>query len=58
MMQLDIFAYSSIYPFRSDMAADASSRKEFIDWNIDQISKYGTDGVDIGNINIEAVAFF
>lgn len=30
------------------MAADASSRKEFIDWNIEQISKYDTDGVDIG----------
>lgn len=31
----------------SSMAKDSSSRKSFIDWNIDQIKKYDTDGVDI-----------
>lgn len=32
----------------SSMVADPSSRKQFIDWNLDFIEKYGTDGVDIG----------
>ncbi|GAA5811546.1 hypothetical protein MFLAVUS_004984 [Mucor flavus] len=31
----------------STMASSASSRKEFIQWNIDQIKQYDTDGVDI-----------
>ncbi|KAI9494952.1 glycoside hydrolase superfamily [Zychaea mexicana] len=31
----------------STMAADPGQRKNFIQWNIDQIKKYGTDGVDI-----------
>ncbi|KAI8146556.1 glycoside hydrolase superfamily [Fennellomyces sp. T-0311] len=31
----------------STMAADANQRKNFIQWNIDQINKYDTDGVDI-----------
>jgi chitinase len=32
------------------MASSASSRKEFIDWNVEQIAKYKTDGVDIGSL--------
>lgn len=32
------------------MASSASSRKEFIDWNVEQVTKYKTDGVDIGNL--------
>lgn len=32
----------------SPMVATADSRKAFIDWNLDFISKYNTDGVDIG----------
>lgn len=32
----------------SPMVASASSRKKFIDWNLDFIEKYKTDGVDIG----------
>ncbi|GAN08582.1 chitinase [Mucor ambiguus] len=31
----------------SPMVATASSRKKFIDWNLDFIEKYKTDGVDI-----------
>jgi chitinase len=31
------------------MVATAESRKRFIDWNIQFIEKYNTDGVDIGN---------
>ncbi|KAL9547909.1 hypothetical protein PS6_006893 [Mucor atramentarius] len=31
----------------SNMASSASSRKEFIDWNVEQVTKYKTDGVDI-----------
>ncbi|EPB85064.1 hypothetical protein HMPREF1544_08193 [Mucor circinelloides 1006PhL] len=31
----------------SPMVASASSRKKFIDWNLDFIEKYKTDGVDI-----------
>ncbi|KAK4512505.1 uncharacterized protein ATC70_003206 [Mucor velutinosus] len=31
----------------SRMASTSSSRKEFIDWNVEQITKYKTDGVDI-----------
>ncbi|KAI9248263.1 glycoside hydrolase [Phascolomyces articulosus] len=31
----------------STMAADPSQRQAFIQWNVDQINKYGTDGVDI-----------
>ncbi|KAI8987339.1 glycoside hydrolase superfamily [Mycotypha africana] len=31
----------------SKMAASKSSRKQFIDWNLQQIETYGTDGVDI-----------
>ncbi|KAI7849592.1 glycoside hydrolase superfamily [Circinella umbellata] len=31
----------------SSMAADLIQRKNFIKWNVDQINKYGTDGVDI-----------
>ncbi|KAI7904799.1 glycoside hydrolase superfamily [Cokeromyces recurvatus] len=31
----------------SEMAKSPSKRKEFINWNIEHISKYNTDGVDI-----------
>lgn len=32
----------------SKMVAMAEHRKKFIDWNLNFISKYNTDGVDIG----------
>lgn len=32
----------------SPMVATAAGRKKFIDWNLDFIEKYQTDGVDIG----------
>jgi GH18 family chitinase len=32
----------------SKMVAQAEYRKKFIDWNLNFISKYNTDGVDIG----------
>ncbi|CEP10584.1 hypothetical protein [Parasitella parasitica] len=35
----------------SPMAASASNRAAWIQWNVDFISKYGTDGVDIGELN-------
>ncbi|KAI9486143.1 MAG: glycoside hydrolase superfamily [Benjaminiella poitrasii] len=31
----------------SDMAKSSATRQKFIDWNIEQISKFNTDGVDI-----------
>ncbi|ORZ11138.1 glycosyl hydrolases family 18-domain-containing protein [Absidia repens] len=31
----------------STMSADASQRKTFIDWNVDQVKKYDLDGIDI-----------
>jgi chitinase len=37
----------------SPMVAQPESRKKFIDWNLDFIEKYGTDGVDIGKQNME-----
>ena len=32
----------------STMAADPTQRRNFIKWNVDQINKYGIDGVDLG----------
>src|ERR1700730_1220260 len=32
----------------SPMVSTADTRKNFIDWNVDFITKYNTDGVDIG----------
>jgi chitinase len=32
----------------SPMVASPELRKHFIDWNLDFIEKYNTDGVDIG----------
>lgn len=32
----------------SPMAASASNRAAWIKWNVDFVTKYGTDGVDIG----------
>ena len=32
----------------STMAADSTQRRNFIKWNVDQINKYGIDGVDLG----------
>jgi GH18 family chitinase len=37
----------------SSMVAKQESRKKFIDWNLDFISKYSTDGVDIGKKNLK-----
>lgn len=34
----------------SSMAADKDKRKKFIEWNLDFIEKYKTDGVDIGKL--------
>lgn len=34
----------------SPMAASASNRAAWIKWNVDFVSKYGTDGVDIGKL--------
>jgi GH18 family chitinase len=42
----------------SGMASSSANRAEFIQWNVDFIQQYGTDGVDLGMQSFHYIIYF